>query len=139
VSSARHARAERRADNQIEYADETELVLVAAMTRDIRSRSWIMDWMCRRCAIPCGDRLRASHVHRRFACYFGSKTKTAAAVMAFFVRHRAHGVTLGVIAGPAAWPPGYAGSWNYDDAHVFILAVSSAAIRNTPTPLPFSH
>jgi hypothetical protein len=114
-------------------------VLVAAMTRDILSRSWIMDWMCCRCAISRGDRLSASHVHRRFAGYLGSKTKTAAAVMAFFVRHRAHGVTLGVIAGPSAWTPGYAGSGNYDDAHVFILADSSAAIRNTPTPHPFSH
>jgi hypothetical protein len=108
------------------------------MTRDIRSRSWIMDWMCGRRAISRCDRLRASHVHRRFAGYFGSKTKTAAAVMAFFVGHRAHGVTLGVIAGPSARPPGNAGSGNDDDAHVFILAVSSAVIRNTPTPQP-SH
>ena len=113
-------------------------MLVAAVTRDVRSRSWIVDWMRCRCAISRGDRLRASHVHRRFAGYFGSKTKTAAAVMAFFVRHRAHRVALGVIAGPAAWTPGDAGSGNDDNAHVFILAVSSAAIRNTPTPQPFS-
>jgi hypothetical protein len=78
-------------------------------------------------------------MHRRFAGYFGSKTKTAAAVMAFFVGHRAHGVALGVIAGPAAWSPGNSGSRNSDDAHVFILAVSCAAIRNNPTPRPFSH
>jgi hypothetical protein len=109
-------------------------VLVAALTRDILSRSWIMDWMCRRCAISRGDRLRASHVHRRFACYFGSKTKTAAAVMAFFIRHRAHGVTLGMIAGPAAWTPGYAGSGNNDDAHVFILAVSFCGNSKHPNP-----
>jgi hypothetical protein len=72
-------------------------------------------------------------MQRRFARYFGAETKSDAAVTASFVRHRAHGVTLGVIAGSAAWTPGYSGSGNNDDAHVFILAVSSAAMRNTPT------
>jgi hypothetical protein len=98
-----------------------------------------MDWMCRRCAISRGDSLRASQMQRRFARYFGAETKSDAAVTTSFVRHRAHGVTLGVIAGSAAWTPGYSGSGNNDDAHVFILAVSAAAIRNSPTPRPFSH
>ena len=114
-------------------------MLVAAMTRDVLPRSRIVDWMCSRCAISRGDRLRASQMQWRLAGYFGSETKSDAAMTASIVRHRTHGVTLGVIAGPAAWTPGYAGSWNYNDAHVFILAVSSAATRNTPTPLPFSH
>jgi len=92
----------------------------------------IMDRMRRWCAISGGDALRASHMHRRLAGYFGAETKPAAAVMAFFVGHRAHRVALGVIAGSAAWSPGHPGSGNNNDAHVFILAVRSAALRNTP-------
>ena len=111
-----------------------ELVLVAALIRDVLSRGRIMDRMCRRCAIPRGDTLCASQMHRRFAGYLGAETKSDAAVTASFVRHRAHRVALGVIAGSAAWTPGNTGSGNNDDAHVFILAVSSAAIRNTLNP-----
>jgi hypothetical protein len=98
-----------------------------------------MDWMCCRCAISGRDILRASQMQGRLARYFGAETKSDAAMMASFIRHRAHGVTLGVIAGSAAWSPGISGSGNNDDAHVFILAVSSAALRNIPTPLPSSH
>jgi hypothetical protein len=37
-------------------------------------------------------------MQRRFAGDFGAETKSNAAVTASFVRHRAHGVTLDVIA-----------------------------------------
>ena len=72
-------------------------------------------------------------MQRRLAGYLGSETKTPAAVIAPFLRHRAQGVALGMIAGSAAWTPGRAGSGYHDDAHGFILAVSSAALRNFPT------
>jgi hypothetical protein len=124
--------------DQIEDADEAELVLVAALTRDVLSRSRIMDWMGYRCAISRGDGLRASHMKRRLSRYLGAETKSDPAVTTSFVRHRAHGVALGVIAGSAARTPGYSGSGNNDDTHVFILDVSSTAIR-TANPLPFSN
>jgi hypothetical protein len=57
-----------------------------------------MDWMCCRCAISGRDILRASQMQGRLARYFGAETKSDAAMMAPFIRHRAHGVTLGVIA-----------------------------------------
>jgi hypothetical protein len=68
------------------------------MTRDVRGGSRIMDWMRCRCAISGRDILRASHMQGRLARYFGAETKSDAAMMASFIRHRAHGVTLGVIA-----------------------------------------
>jgi hypothetical protein len=37
-------------------------------------------------------------MQRRLAGYLGAETKANAAVTASFVRHRAHGVALGVIA-----------------------------------------
>jgi hypothetical protein len=73
-------------------------------------------------------------MHPRLAGYFGPETKTATTVMALLVSHRAHRVTLGMIAGPAARAPGHSGSGNNDDAHGFILAFSYAATRSTPTP-----
>ena len=109
-------------------------MLVAALTRDVRSSSWIMDWMCCRCSISRGDRLSASQMQRRLAGYLGAETKSDTAMTAAFVRHRAHGVTFRVIAGPAAWTPGYAGSGNYDDAHIFILAASFCGNSKNPNP-----
>ena len=103
------------------------------MSRNMLAGGGIMYRMRRRCAIPRGDALRTSHMHRRLAGYFGAETKPAAAVMAFFVGHRAHSVALGMIAGSAAWSPGGPGSGNNDNAHGFILAVSSAESRNIPT------
>src|ERR1700691_6582875 len=82
--------------------------------------------MRRRSAASGGNRLRASQMHRRFARYPGSETKTDAAVMASLVGHRAQRVALGMIAGSAAGPPGRSGGGNNYDAHGFILAVSSA-------------
>ena len=113
--------------------NETALVFVAAMTRVVLSGSRIMDWMGCRCAISRRDRLRASHVHRRLAGYLGAKTESASAVMALIVGHRTERMALGMIAGSAAWSPGHSGSGNNHNTHGFILAVSSAAIRNTPT------
>src|ERR1700686_2482073 len=106
------------------------------MSRGVVRRSRIVNGMRCRCAISRRDALRTSHMHRRFAGYFGSETKTAATVMALVVRHRAHRVTLGMIAGPAARAPGHSGSGNNDDAHGFILAFSYAATRTTTTPAP---
>ena len=71
-----------------------------------------------------GDRLRASQMKRRLAGYLGSETKTATAVMALIVGHRAKRVAFGMVARTAAWSPGHSGSWNNDDAHGFILTVS---------------
>jgi hypothetical protein len=120
--------------DQIKDADETKLAFVAALSRGAMRRSWIMDRMGCRCAIACGDRLRASYMQRRLTGYLGAKAKSYTAVTASFVRHRAHGVALGVIAGSAAWTPGYSGSGNNDDTHVFTLDVSSAATRNSNLP-----
>ena len=100
------------------------------MSRDMMARGGIMYRMRRRCAISRGDALCASHMHRRLAGNFGAETKPAAAVMALLVCHRAHRVALGMIAGSAAWSPGHSGSRNNNDAHSFILAVCSAALRN---------
>jgi hypothetical protein len=57
-----------------------------------------MDWMCCRCAISPGDRLRASQMQGRLAGYLGAETKSDAAVTTSFVRHRAHRMASGMIA-----------------------------------------
>jgi len=108
-------------------------VLVAVMARDAVGRGRIMDRMSSRCAISRGDRLSASQMQRRLTGYPGAETKPDATVMASLFRHRAQRMALGMIAGSAAWTPGRSGSGNTDDAHGFILAVSSAEIRNIPT------
>jgi hypothetical protein len=58
-------------------------------------------------------------MHRRFTGNFGSEAEANAAVIATFVRHRAHRVALGMIAGSSAWTTSVSGSGNRDDAHVF--------------------
>ena len=73
-------------------------MLVAALIRDVLRPSRIMDRMRCRCAIPRGDTLRASQMQRRLARYLGAETKSDPAVTASVVRHRAHGVTLRMIA-----------------------------------------
>jgi hypothetical protein len=95
-------------------------VLVAVMSRRGRmARSRIVNRMrCRRASLRC-DILRAPQMHRRFTGNSGSETETNAAVIATFIRHRAHRVALGMIAGSSAWTAGRSGSGNHYDAHVF--------------------
>ena len=103
------------------------------MAGNMMAGSRIVDWMRSGCAISRGDALRATQMQWRLARYPGAETEPTAAVMASILRHRAQRVALGMIAGSAAWTPGRAGGRYHDDAHGFILAVSSAALRNFPT------
>jgi hypothetical protein len=121
------------------------LVLVAVMSRGMMPCGMVANYARLVDRMDCGstisrdDHLCASHMHRRLAGNFGAETKPAAAVMAFFVGHRAHRVALGVIAGSAARSPGHSGRRNNDDAHGFILAICSKETRSNPTSRPFSN
>src|SRR5208283_5060782 len=112
---------------QIKNAEETALLLVAAMTRrgSMAPRRIVDRMRCRRASLRC-DVLCASQMHRRFTGNFGSEAETNAAVIAAFIGHRAHRVALGMIAGSSAWTASVSGSGNRYDAHVFTLAVYSA-------------
>jgi hypothetical protein len=108
-------------------------VFVAAMIRRLMTRRGIVYRVCSRCTVSRGDALGASQMLWRLAGYPGSETKTAPAVIAPFLRHRAQRVALGMIAGSAAWTARHSGGWNCHDAHRFILAVFSAATGTPPS------
>ena len=114
------------ASNQI-WRGDGALVLVAVMRRCARmAPGRIVNRMrCRRAGLRCNV-LRAPQMHRRFTGNFGSETEANAAVIATFIRHRAHRVALRMIAGSSAWTASRSGSGNHYDAHVFTLAVCSA-------------
>jgi hypothetical protein len=104
------------------------LVFVAVMAGLMmsRGRRGSIDWMRGRCAAVGRDGLRASQMQGRLAGNSGAETKTTAAMAASFFCHRAQGMALGMIAGPAARTASHSGGGNCDYTHIFILAVSAA-------------